>query len=108
MNTRTKTLPNHRQGVREVMLDKNGLVLPVISATRVSCTPDRITTYQRPEVDGFVVRCNKAKLSPNNVEYSVYRYLPHTDSMVPCSDDDADSSRIIANLDPILLEWLSS
>lgn len=101
--TRTKTLPNHREGVREVMLDREGKVLPVISATRVSYTPDRVTTYQRPEVDGFVVRCVNDKGVP---KITLNRYVPHLDSITPVTEDIDLTYNIISKLDPDLLTWL--
>lgn len=103
MSTRTKTLPNHREGVREVMLDSNGKVLPVIAATRVSYTPDRVTTYQRPEVDGFVVRCTERN---GRLQLSVNRYIPQNDLITPITDDMDKVDEILRNLNPTLKAWL--
>lgn len=100
---RTKTLPNHREGVREVMLNREGKVLPVISATRISYTPDRVTTYQRPEVDGFVVRCVN---SDGNPRITLNRYVPHLDTITPVTEDIDLAHVIISNLDPELVTWL--
>lgn len=100
---RTKPLPNHRQGVREVMLDREGKVLAVISATRISYTPERVTTYQRPEVDGFVVRC----INDNGVaKISLNRYMPQLDTITPVMEDIDLTHRILSKLDPELVDWL--
>lgn len=103
MSSRTKTLPNHRAGVREIMLDKNEKVLPVIAATRVSYTPDRVTTYQRPEVDGYVVRCADVN---GHLQLSVNRYLPQNDMVVPITDDMDKVDEVYINLHPTLKSWL--
>lgn len=103
MSTRTRTLPNHRIGVREVMLDQSGKVLPVISATRVSYTPDRVTTYQRPCADGFVVRCEVKAGEPM---LSLNRFIPHLDIITPVSEDTDLSTNILSKLDDDLVSWL--
>lgn len=103
MSTRIKTLPNHREGVREVMLNHEGKVLAVISATRISYSPERVTTYQRPEADGYVVRCTN-----NNgvARLTLNRYVPHLDTITPVTEDIDLVHRIISKLDPDLVEWL--
>lgn len=101
--SRIKTLPNHRTGVREVMLDREGKVLAVISATRVSYTPDRVTTYQRPEVDGYVVRSQNVN---GNARVTLNRYLPHLDAISPVVEDVDLAHKIISKLDPDLMSWL--
>lgn len=103
MSTRTKTLPNHREGVREVMLDSLGRVLPVISATRVSYTPDRVTTYQRPEVDGFIVR---ASVEGGVVKVTFNRYMPHFDTVVPVVGEEEMVLHISKTMDKELFDWL--
>lgn len=101
--TRTKTLPNHREGIREVMLDSEGKVLPVISATRISYTPDRVTTYQRPEINGFVVRCLNDKGIP---KITLNRYMPHLDLITPVVGDIDLTHKILSKIDPQLIAWL--
>lgn len=103
MSIRTKTLPNHRQGVREVMLDSTGKVLPVISATRVSYTSDRVTSYQRPEADGFVIRCEVKEGEP---AISINRYIPHLDVVSPVTEDIDLAVNIFSKLDDDLIIWL--
>ena len=103
MNIRTRTLPNHRQGVREVMVDQSGKVLPVISATRISYTDDRVTSYQRPEVDGFVIRCEIKDGSPS---ISINRYIPHLNKVAPVVDDVDLAVNIFSKLDDDLISWL--
>ncbi len=103
MSNRTKTLPNHRTGVREVMLDATGKTLPVISATRVSYTDDRVTSYQRPEASGFVVRCESKDGKP---AITINRYLPHLDTISPVTDDIELAKKIYDSLDEDLIAWL--
>ena len=101
--TSIKTLPHHRNGIREVLVDCGGMVLSVISATRISYTPELVTTYQRPTVDGFVVRatnCNgKAVITLN-------RFVPQLSTISPVTEDDDLSDQIISKLDPDLISWL--
>jgi hypothetical protein len=85
------------------MLDASGNVLPVITATRVSYTPEKITTYQRPTADGYTVRCINDYGVP---KMSVLRYMPHLDSMSAVTDDVDKVHDILTNLDPELLLWL--
>lgn len=103
MTTRIKTLPNHREGVREVMINHEGKVLAVISATRISYSPERVTTYQRPEVDGFVVRCTDNNGTP---KITLNRYVPQLDTITPVAEDIDLAHRIITKLDPDLITWL--
>lgn len=103
--SRLKTLPNHRPGVREIMLDNSGKVLPVISATRTSYSPERVTTYQRPEVDGIVVRM---QVINGITQLTFNRYVPHYDTIVPIdTDEDGKLQAIFKNLDSELVGWLS-
>lgn len=103
MIVRTKPLPNHRAGVREVMLDSNGHVLPVISATRVSYTPDCVTSYQRPTVDGYVIRSEDKN---GNAVITVNRYVPHMGTITPVTEDFALVEKILSSLDTDLVQWL--
>lgn len=108
MNARFKNKQNHRLSesgkyIREVMLDKNGNVLPVVSATRISYDPDKVTTYQKPDPEGYVV---KAIDINGDCEITVNRYIPKFDTVTEITDNPVLVKGVLSSIDPILKLWL--
>lgn len=108
MTGRLKTKQNHRLDngvhIREVFIDERGVVLPVVSATRINYEIDRITTYQRPDPKGFVI---KAVDQHGVCHLSVNRYQSMYDKVIPVTEDDQLVKDILSRLDPILKCWLT-
>lgn len=98
-----RPLPNHRAGIREVMLDADFTVLPVVSATRINYRPDSITTFQRPDAEGYILRAANDK---GVVKFSVHRLVPQYDVVTAVEEDGDLLRQILLALDEKLLDWL--
>lgn len=103
MQQNIKPLPNHRVGVREVMLDEHFQVTDVISATRVSYTPDLITTYQRPDASGFIAR---GTVVGDEVKLELYRYIPQHHMATKVTESEGLAVEVFGRMDAVLIKWL--
>lgn len=108
MNNRFKNKQNHRLSesgkyIREIMLDKNGNVLPVVSATRLNYDPDKITTYQKPDPEGYVV---KAVDENGKCVITVNRFIPKYDTITEITDNPILVNGVLSTIDNILRLWL--